>query len=100
MSDPTNYAKVATIKTRRARICDELMTCQGVCDGQNCYDQNTTAELAQAGNYHPELQKDTAHPWAGLSEWAGQLAYKASLVVLIVISFGGAAGFVWGRWLA
>lgn len=85
-----------SIKARRALICDEIGECQGVCDGQDC----APSKREDAGNYHPELQKDTAHPWASLSEWAGQLAYKASLVVLIAISFGGVAGFVWGRWLA
>lgn len=94
MSNPNNIASaVATIKARRALICDEIGECQGVCDGQDC----TPSKREQAGNYHPELQKESAHPWAGLCEWVGKLAYKASIGVLIVISFGGAAGYVVGR---
>lgn len=90
------FTPVANIKARRALTCDEVGTCQGVCDGQNCFG----SKREQAGNYHPELHNDNAHPWAGLSDWAGQLAYKASIGVLIVLSFGGAAGYVVGRWQA
>ena len=91
------FTTAANIKARRNRNCDELGICQGVCDGQNCFGPS---KRESAGNYHPQLQKDTVQPWAGLSEWAGKLAYKASIGVLIVISFGGAAGYVLGRWPA
>ena len=92
------FTTAANIKARRNRNCDEVGICQGVCDGQNCFGPS---KRENAGNYHPQMQQqDNAQPWAGLSEWAGKIVYKASVGALIVVSVCAATGYVWVRWLA
>lgn len=89
------FTTVANIKARRARTCDELGVCQGVCDGQNCFGPS---KREQAGNYHPTLVNASKRPsWA---EWLGVLTYRVSIAALIVLSIGGASGYVYGRYLA
>ena len=89
------FTTVANIKARRALTCNELGACQGVRDGQNCFD---ASKREQAGNYHPTLVN--ANTRTGWREWLGVMTYRASVAALAVLAVGASAGYVYARWLA